>query len=133
MNRRGFLSVVGAALVAPIIPDFRIITEAQAILPAELVFTSVREFVAFDIFRDEWIVRQDVLVPSRNMQLGIDFVLESDFDGDDYKKNLELSKKRLIDFALEKGASISEIVAPPPILNYCPPSGFYNRLSAFKM
>jgi hypothetical protein len=62
MDRRFFLKAVAALAATPAIavPDFRIIAPQDLLLPGDTWFANVREWSAFDVFRDRHVYRWDM-------------------------------------------------------------------------
>lgn len=78
MDRRGFLKACGVvASSALIIPAFRLIVPDQSLLPNERWLVTVRELFQFDLDRQAWIMRMDVLADK--VQLGVDCLIGEAF------------------------------------------------------
>lgn len=113
MNRRGFLKVISAVAVAAGVAPQTAIAEVSAPQPAGTVTLGlIREMFAYDIGRDETLVRHDVWAEGDNLQLSVASVVNA---GDQSSiERARVAAKTMLEAELEKrGLSWSDLKPLP--------------------
>jgi hypothetical protein len=93
MERRTLLKGLGMLLAAPLIkvPDMRIVLPEVIPMTGERLFANVRELKAYDIERDAFVYRWDLLC----IEKGLPLQLHVDFRADE--KTLEMARNSATD------------------------------------
>lgn len=119
LTRRGFLkaiATVGAGIIA--MPAIKLIVPTKELLLAnERWIANVRELVMYDIVRDYFVCRHDILV--KDVQIGVDSILTGP---DAIHVVRESSARLLADKIAHEGWSLSEL-RPLPI-----PAGYISAI-----
>jgi hypothetical protein len=94
MERRSFLKILGALTGGVVLPGAAIsLVEAAEVAPAGWGAVGlIREVIAYDISRDQYLVRYDVLTVDGNLQLGVDCTLRR-LEKKEVDQNRELCKQ----------------------------------------
>lgn len=120
-SRRGFLKACGlVAGSAIILPSLRLIVPDQTMLPNELWLATVRETFSFDIYKNCWFMRMDVLAGKE--QFGVDCIVGSEFPTlDDLSRIREPAIHVLSDYLRHEGIAFDELRPPPIPVGYVTP------------
>lgn len=119
MNRRGFLKAVAAIGGAIAVPDFALILPSQQIAPSASWFATAREMAQYDLWRDLWLVRHDIL--GGVTQLSISHAIRRDDIEDGIKDLRQISADALGRKMRELGMTTSSLRPLPIPLGYVQP------------
>ena len=117
VSRRTFLKVLGLAGAAAASPAVATqLIEANAVVPAGRTHIGlIRECIAYDPYRDEGIVRYDILSADSTLQLGVDARLSRNHDQEELDRVRTTCKQVLENEMKHRGLTWADL---RPLPNY---------------
>jgi hypothetical protein len=113
MNRRNFLKLMAIVPAAAAVPSLVLASEDEYVTQNHQVLSRVRETWANDIYRDETIVRHDVMWPGE--MIGVDQAIKGGVTEEKKREARDIAVKLLAGEMRARGISPSDLIQLPSI------------------